>query len=465
MQFQIKLYEGTNTIEFVYGAWTATTSTPDYQQFLSGLKANALSSGTTITQADLAELSLLFKAPTQAWSTTAFTNTFTSGGQAYISGILAQNSVLPDAGRTYRFRVVPATDAAVQYIYALGKTQPGTPQIIRAVVRNLGSSALTNLAVVLNVAGANTFTNAVTVPSLAVGASTVVTFPAFTPTAVGTNTITVSVPADGGTTNDTQTYSQQIQNTTFAQYNPAQTTSTNSIGFGTGAGIIAVKFNTPAARTATSVAARIGGGTTSVGNTVYGVILDANGAIVGRSANYTIAAADLGTIKSFTLTTPAVLATGDFYAGLAQTANATTGYFPIASQEEAPTRTGVVYAVPLAGGAPTDVTTAPANANIGLPVIEAVVNLVQGTSAALNRAISMYPNPSTGVVKLDVRGANAKGQLHVQVINLLGQVVYTSSLQDNFTNEVNLSGLAGGIYTLKVQTGSEFTSRQLVLTK
>ena len=98
-------------------------------------------------------------------------------------------------------------------------------------------------------------------------------------------------------------------------------------------------------------------------------------------------------------------------------------------------------------------------------MLEAVTAIVQGTSEALNRAVSMYPNPSTGSVKLDVRGANAKGNLKVSVMNMLGQTVYGTSLKDNFTNEVNLSGLANGMYLLKVQMGDEYTTRQLTIAK
>ena len=49
----------------------------------------------------------------------------------------------------------------------------------------------------LNVTGANAFTNTQLVSSLAVGASTLVTFAPYTSTVAGTNTVAVTVPADG----------------------------------------------------------------------------------------------------------------------------------------------------------------------------------------------------------------------------------------------------------------------------
>jgi cytochrome oxidase Cu insertion factor (SCO1/SenC/PrrC family) len=78
-------------------------------------------------------------------------------------------------------------------------------------------------------------------------------------------------------------------------------------------------------------------------------------------------------------------------------------------------------------------------------MIEAVVTGgALGTSAALSRAVDMYPNPATGLVMLAVQGANAKGQLNATVINQLGQVVHTARLKDNFTNELDLSSLSNG---------------------
>ncbi|WP_197076979.1 T9SS type A sorting domain-containing protein [Hymenobacter terrenus] len=87
------------------------------------------------------------------------------------------------------------------------------------------------------------------------------------------------------------------------------------------------------------------------------------------------------------------------------------------------------------------------------------------TSEALSRALSLYPNPTAGVVTLEVRGANANGKPEVQVTNLLGQTVHTSALQDNSRHELNLSHLAKGLYLVRVQTGTEFTTRQLAITK
>ncbi|MBD2769687.1 T9SS type A sorting domain-containing protein [Hymenobacter sp. BT664] len=84
-----------------------------------------------------------------------------------------------------------------------------------------------------------------------------------------------------------------------------------------------------------------------------------------------------------------------------------------------------------------------------------------GTSAALERAVSVYPNPSSGVFSVDVRGANASNGLQVEVTNLLGQRVHTATVRDNMNNKLDLSHLADGVYSLKVQNGNEFSIRQV----
>ncbi|WP_375436833.1 CARDB domain-containing protein [uncultured Hymenobacter sp.] len=357
---------------------------------------------------------------------------------------------------------VPTNDAAVQVIYSLGKAPVNTPQVIQTVVSNTGSAAVTNLVVTVNVTGANTFTNGTIVPTLAPGASTTISFAAFTPTVVGNNTITVAVPADGLASNNTQTYAQVVTTNTYSYANNRP--FTNSVGFGanTTAAFVA-KFTTPVARTVTAVAAGLGDDET-VGKTVYAVVVNSTGGLLGRSADYVVQAADIDQLKSFALTTPVSVAVGDFYVGLVQTA-ASTAYFPMATIDEVPTRPATFFTVaPFSATGGTALADAATN-NLGVFVLDAQLSIVQGTSAALNRAVAMYPNPTTGLVKLAVQGANAKGLLHATVINQLGQVVHTASLKDNFTNELNVSSLASGLYLLKVQTGNEFITRQLVLTK
>ena len=53
----------------------------------------------------------------------------------------------------------------------------------------------------------------------------------------------------------------------------------------------------------------------------------------------------------------------------------------------------------------------------------------------------------------------------MEVTNLLGQRVYSGSAKDNFRNELNLSNLPAGIYSLKVKSGSDYFQQQISIVK
>ncbi|HEX8349055.1 MAG TPA: hypothetical protein VF598_03770, partial [Hymenobacter sp.] len=100
MQFQIKLYEGTNVIDFVYGSWTASTGAATGQPFIIGLKGTGPSS---------ADYLFAYKPSSQfPWSETTFNNPTTELLPHFV-----RNTFLPDAGRTYRFTPAPPNDAGV----------------------------------------------------------------------------------------------------------------------------------------------------------------------------------------------------------------------------------------------------------------------------------------------------------------------------------------------------------------
>ncbi|MBK0402561.1 T9SS type A sorting domain-containing protein [Adhaeribacter sp. BT258] len=146
-------------------------------------------------------------------------------------------------GTTLVWRTVAAgADATVSAVYTLGtiSTVQSSPHVVSAVVVNNGSTVLTNLPVTLNVTGANTFTNTVTVPSLAVGASIVVPFTGYSSANLGNNTVTVSVPTDSNPANNTKTVTQVV--TLGSQSYAYGTTIAGGVGLNTGTGEIAVKF-------------------------------------------------------------------------------------------------------------------------------------------------------------------------------------------------------------------------------
>jgi hypothetical protein len=117
-----------------------------------------------------------------------------------------------------QLRHIFPNDAVVSQIYTLGKLPIpfAVPHIIAANVTNNGSQVITNLDVTLAIAGANTFNDVQNIASLAPGSSITVSFAAFNPVNTGTNSISVSVPADDFTADNSMSVRQIITNSTYS---------------------------------------------------------------------------------------------------------------------------------------------------------------------------------------------------------------------------------------------------------
>jgi hypothetical protein len=477
LSFQVRLYEATGVIEMVYNTATVGTGTSGARYAQVGLKGTDIANGQ-ITQ--------VAKQSADAWSTTTFVDYSTivaSGG--YLNTFNFRQTAAPDAGRTLRFTPIapPVTnDAAVKAVYTLGKlpVPASLPHSVQAVISNPGIGALTNLAVTLSVTGANTFSNTQTVASLASGATTTVTFTGYPSTFVaGTNTVTVTVPSDGNNANNSAAVQQAVTTGTGTfSYVPSNQTTTAGgfvIGATTAGAIYATKYTTQRAGTVTSVSVYLGDAgasattATSVGKTVYGAVLSPAGVVLGQSPSYVIQTADIGTYKTFNITTPpAVAAGGSFLAGLAQPAYTGLRFYPIAIQDETPTRSDAYFGIAIGGGTPTDLSVGNGGTNSGFGrlMMEANLSVALATSKELQRAVTVYPNPSeSGIFNLAVQAANAASGLGVEVTNQLGQRVYTGTARDNNTTKLDLSNLAPGIYHLQVRNGQEYTSSQLSIVK
>ena len=457
--FQVKLYEANNQIDFVYNVPSVGTSALKYA--VVGLKGSSNASGQDV---------LATKASASAWSTT----TFLTGPQVDAFTANAHNfrsAAPPDAGRTYRFIPAVANDAAVSAVYTLGKLPTAAlPHAVQAVITNIGTTALTNQTVTLSITGANTFTNTQTIASLAAGSAATVTF-ATLPTTLttGVNTVTVTVPADGNNANNSVTVQQTVSSGGTFSYVPTNltntpATATGGLGASTPASglVFAAKYTTVTAGTVGAVSAFIQDANT-VGKTLYGVVLSPTGTIIGQSANYVVQASDINAYHTFAITTPpAVAANGSFLAGMAQAAQSVS-IFPMGTQTESPGRPGTYYITGLSGGTLTDVN---ASGSTYRFMIEGIVTTALATSKELQRAVTIYPNPSeSGIFNLNVQNANALSNLGVEVTNQLGQRVFAGSARDNFTTKLDLSGLAAGIYHLQVRNGQEYTSSQISIVK
>lgn len=466
--FQVKLYETTNVVEYVYGPATGASgpATTNPHWATAGIKGAGAGQGQVITAV---------KASVNPWSSATFQDVPYDGTT---NALNFRSTVLPDAGRTFRFSPQFANDIEVQLVYSATKIPINSGgHVVQAVLRNVGTAAQTNFPVRLSVTGANTFTSNQVVSSLAVGASTTVTFASFTPITQGTENVTVSLLADDNANNNSKTVTQLVTDNAFRYDNGVAGGFVYGVGAGSaaGAGANVLKFTTSTARTVTGMSVNLASATASStvsatdGRTVYAVVLNAARVVVGRSADYVVTAADVASgapAKTFTLTTPAPVGPGDYYVGLASVAPAgALPFYPLLLNNEIPTRTGTFFTISALNATGANTVADAATNNPGLPMIEAVLNTTLGVSKQLQSAVSVYPNPSNGEFTLDVRGANATHPMTVEVNNLLGQRVYSGSVKDNFANPMNLSHLSKGLYTVKVMDGDQYMLKTISITK
>jgi hypothetical protein len=328
-EFQVKLYETTGLIEFVYGPTVSATAGASINRFPSvGIKGSGSSAGQDV---------LVNKASsTAAWSTAVFI-TGVYGGTT----LNYRRTYGPDLGRTFRFATAPANDAGVTAIYTLGKiATPGAlPHTVQAVVTNAGTATRTNLPVTLTVAGANTFTDTKTVASLGAGASATVTFAAYPATLnVGNNVVTVTVPTDGNNSNNSATYGQQVT-TNRISYTDPTVALTNSVGLGNA--IFTSKYNLAAATVLSDVImtfAAITGNTAPFQVVVY----DASGAggLPGQALYTSPTQNRTAAGGPITVTLPQVAVPASFYIGVKETSTTNVG---ILYQTEDPIRPNTFY--------------------------------------------------------------------------------------------------------------------------
>lgn len=182
LEYQLKLYESSNKIEFVYGNFIPTGNAGVNYLYAIGIKGNDF----------LSFVNSIGKSTN--WVNDNFIDTFLVFGNVKNLNVRSY----PSTGLTYSFDTtkLPAFDSKVQIVYTLSKILANDPHQIKAIIRNNGTSPMINLPVTLSVTGANVFTDVQNIASLAAGSTATVTFISFTPINLGDNTISVSVPAD-----------------------------------------------------------------------------------------------------------------------------------------------------------------------------------------------------------------------------------------------------------------------------
>jgi len=333
MNFQLKLYETTNVIEFVYGEWNESTNPSNYKTASCGLKGSSYEDD---------ELLVVVKSSAGYWDNVSFHNRNYASNESFNFGA-PPDRPKPDVGRTYRFTPTRHDDLTVKQVYALGDASSyfSSPQTISAIIQNSGFHTQTYVPVILDVFGETPFADTQYISSLAFRENARVTFSAFSPSGSGASVIKVTVGDDDNRSDNAISQQQRISDLelNYSLQEPA----TGAIGFLSGVqGIYYAKYPVNGSVMVTSVNAFIADHPASIGKSVFGMVLNASGTVVARSENYIIQESDLNGWHSFSFSTPPVLENTAFYAGFGMTSSLTE-YAALAVQDENPIRPGTYY--------------------------------------------------------------------------------------------------------------------------
>lgn len=85
--------------------------------------------------------------------------------------------------------------------------------------------------------------------------------------------------------------------------------------------------------------------------------------------------------------------------------------------------------------------------------------------AADEKKLLVYPNPSTGIVHIDINGFEGR-KTELRILNVIGSVIYRESLtelNERFTKTLDLSKFASGLYYVKLESDNASEMRKLVI--
>jgi hypothetical protein len=100
---------------------------------------------------------------------------------------------------------------------------------------------------------------------------------------------------------------------------------------------------------------------------------------------------------------------------------------------------------------------------LALDDITITAGVTTSVNKALSQAIDAYPNPTTGLLSLNLSGTNAR-KMSATVVNMVGQTVYSRSLSGKQA-QLDLSQLAAGVYMLKLELDGETAVKRISIQK
>lgn len=82
---------------------------------------------------------------------------------------------------------------------------------------------------------------------------------------------------------------------------------------------------------------------------------------------------------------------------------------------------------------------------------------------AIEDVVNVYPNPSNGLISIDLKGLLAEN-VQIEVFNQIGQSVYNAVYSESKSVfEIDLRGMTAGVYTIKLISNGQVISKRVVL--
>lgn len=299
--------------------------------------------------------------------------------------------------------------AHITNIYTLEKVAAGysnTPIDVRVVNVSAEPATFDVIVTVKDLTQATTYyTESKTVTNLAAGAAALVNFSGWSPTVMEDVFViaeTSAIPNENWLINNTLSIKSNVNSSilsyAFSNSNPS------SFGYTyPNTGIFASKFRMNESGSVSGANVVLSNSTTSVGRTIYAVVMNSSGNILKQSANYVVQAGDPGTTKSLTFPSPATFTNEDFYIGLAQTTG-TGQWYPLGIFTENPQRENTFYTAGISGGTLTIV---PATYRLKFGIEAIVTSAPVSVQDHQMESFAVYPNPTNGAISFKINIAEA----------------------------------------------------------
>lgn len=231
-------------------------------------------------------------------------------------------------------------DLAATIIYTYGRIPVGTSEQVRIRVKNNAVVDNINPTLTMTITGANPMTQTVSVSAISALADTIISFPAYTPSNLGYDTVKVTMPAgDQNTANDVATWVRENTLNALSYQNPT-TAQTGNVGTNPQGEIVA-KFYTPVANYVNQVNVNFTNAAFTGPWPFQVIIYEDSGSTYGPKLNpYWISSTQNTVNGIYNLSIPSIPVSGYFYIGIRQTTSNNVGF---AYQNENPIRNRTFY--------------------------------------------------------------------------------------------------------------------------